>query len=166
MISGIADYKSELNIQKFKILDPIWWTKMQNLLDCTEIWYSGVSKVAYDDSELNIQTFKMADPIRRNKMQENYLIGMKFSTRRFLGSLITNPSPIIRNLKCGIQYSRAKFKNLPDWDKIWYLGVFGVVDYESDLSIQKFIVGQNTKSLEWNLRLRNFWDQSIFNASY
>ena len=26
-----ADYESELEIQKFKMADPIWWTKMQKL---------------------------------------------------------------------------------------------------------------------------------------
>ena len=38
----VADYESELKIQKFKMADPIWWTKIQKLLDRDDIWYSGI----------------------------------------------------------------------------------------------------------------------------
>ena len=33
----IADYESEVRLTKFKIVDPIWRTKMKNLLDWDKI---------------------------------------------------------------------------------------------------------------------------------
>ena len=66
-----------------------------------------------------------------------YLIGIKFGTRRFLQSLITNPSSKFRNSRCLIQYGDPKYKNsfdiklgiqgtfrnkrsLLDWDKSFW----------------------------------------------
>ena len=54
------------------------------------------------------------------------VIAMKFSNRRFFGSLITNLSLKFRNLKWRIQYGGPKSKNLLGWYEILYLSVFGV----------------------------------------
>ena len=63
---------------------------------------------------------------------------LKFSTRSFLASLITNPSLKFKDSKWRIQYGRRKCKQSLDWDEIWYSGVFGVNDYEYELNIQNF----------------------------
>ena len=56
---------------------------------------------------------------------KSYLIGMKFDTWWFLGSLIMNPFSPFRNSNGEIQYSRHKSKNAIDWDQIWYPGILG-----------------------------------------
>ena len=65
---------------------------------------------------------------------------LKFSTRRFLGSLITNPSSQFRNSKWRNQYDKRECKKLLDWGDIWYSGVFEIGDYESELKMQKLKV--------------------------
>ena len=37
VVFGVADYEFELNIQKFEIADPKWWTQMQKV-ECLG-WY-------------------------------------------------------------------------------------------------------------------------------
>ena len=75
-----------------------------------EIWYSGVFGIADYESELNIYKFIMWDPIWWIKMR-SYFIGLKFSTRRFLRSLIKNPSSKFGNSKWLLQYGRSKAKS-------------------------------------------------------
>ena len=58
---GIADYESELRIQKFRMTDPIWQAKLQKLLDWDDIWYPRVFGVAHYISELKIQKFEEPD---------------------------------------------------------------------------------------------------------
>ena len=70
--------------------------------------------------------------------EKSYLIGMKFGTRGFFKSLITNLSSKFRNSKWRIQYGERKCKKLLDAVDIWYSVVFGVADYESELKIHKF----------------------------
>ena len=38
---GVADYESMLKSKKFEIVDLMWQTKMQNLLDWDDILYAG-----------------------------------------------------------------------------------------------------------------------------
>ena len=45
-VLGIADYQSVLEINKFKIVDPIWRTKMQKVLDLDETRYLVAFEVA------------------------------------------------------------------------------------------------------------------------
>ena len=48
----VADYVFKLNVQKFKMADPIWQIKIQKKFYKDEIWYSGVFGVADYESEL------------------------------------------------------------------------------------------------------------------
>ena len=56
-VFGVIDYESEVRISKFKMADPIWWTRLQYFnkfwIFCC-IWlknsYAGVSGVGHDDS--------------------------------------------------------------------------------------------------------------------
>ena len=73
-----------------------------------------------------------------DKNAKTRLIGIKFGIRGFLGSLITNLSVEFKNSTWRIQNSRLKCKKLFDWDEIWYSGVFGIANYESERKIQKF----------------------------
>ena len=106
----------------------------------------------------------MADPIWRIQYAKSYLIEMKFDTRGFLESLITNPSSKIRNSKWRIQDGWQKFKKSLDWDDIRYSGVFRVADYKSELTIQKFKMAdriwrtkmQKVTWLGWNSVLASF----------
>ena len=66
----------------------------------------------------------------------------KFSTRGFWEPLISNSSTEFRNSEWRIQYGGGTCKKLLDWDDIYYSGVFGVADYESEL---KF------RNLEWRI---------------
>ena len=59
---------------------------------------------------------------------------MKVGTWGFLELLITNPDSTIRNKKWRIQYGRQTCKKLLEWNENWYLGVFGVANYESGLN--------------------------------
>ena len=38
-VFGVPDYEYKLINKKFRMA--IWWMKMQELLDCDDIWYSG-----------------------------------------------------------------------------------------------------------------------------
>ena len=67
---------------------------------------------------------------------KSYLIRMKFGTRGFSGSLITNQRWTFRNSKWRMQYRWLTCKKLFDWDEIWCSGVFWVTDREFEL--QKF----------------------------
>ena len=96
---------------------------------------------------------------------------IKFSTRGFLGSLITNPNSKFRISKRQIQHGGPKFKKVPDWDKFWYLVIFGVADYESERNIQKFKISdaiwrtkmQKAKIYAANGSLRHiFFRRSVF----
>ena len=159
-VFGVADHESELKIQKFKMADPIWQTKMQSYF----IGWNLVFGVADYEFELKVQKFKMADPIWRNKLQK---AKKKFGIRRFLGSLITNPTSEFRNSKWRIQYGGPKCKKQKimtlDWDQIWYLEVLGVADYESQLKILKFKtedpiwLTKMQKVTYWNLVPGIFW---------
>ena len=40
-VFGVADYEFKLKIKKFGNADPMWQTKMQNLLDWDDILYAG-----------------------------------------------------------------------------------------------------------------------------
>ena len=51
---------------------------------------------------------------------KSYLIRIEFGTRRFLGSLITNPRSTYRNSKWPIRYGGRKCNKLLDWNEIWY----------------------------------------------
>ena len=55
----VTDYEFKPKLQKFKMANLISLSKMQNLLDWDEIWYSGVFGVADYESKLNIQKFEM-----------------------------------------------------------------------------------------------------------
>ena len=54
-VFGIAAYKSELNIQKFKMADPLCWKKMQKVTWLGWYLVRGVFGVANYESELKIQ---------------------------------------------------------------------------------------------------------------
>ena len=57
-VFGVANYESEINIQKLKITDPIYhWLKCKTLLEWNEFWYSRAFGVADYESNLNIQKF-------------------------------------------------------------------------------------------------------------
>ena len=60
---------------------------------------------------------------------KSYLIGIKFDTRRFIGSLIMNPSSTFRDSEWWVPYGGSKYSKLLDWDEVWYSGVFEVVIY-------------------------------------
>ena len=49
-VLGVTNYEADLNIQKFKMADPIWRTTNEKLLDWDKIWYPGVSGVANYES--------------------------------------------------------------------------------------------------------------------
>ena len=74
----VADYESELKIQKFERADPTWRTKMQKLLDWDEILYSRVFGVTDYESEIEIQKFAMVDPISD---QNHHSDGMFLTSR-------------------------------------------------------------------------------------
>ena len=67
---GVGDYESELRIQKCKMTDPIWRTKMQKLFDWDNIRYSEVFGVADYESELKILKSKIADATWWTKMKK------------------------------------------------------------------------------------------------
>ena len=79
---------------------------------------------------------------------------LKFSTRGFLGSLITNPSSKLTNTKWQIQYGGQKWKKLLVCDDILYSELFGVADYESKLEIEKFEIAD----LIWQTKMQNLLD--------
>ena len=68
-IFGVADYESELRIQKFKVAHPIWRKKLKKLLDSGNIWYSGVFGVFDYESELMNHKFIMAGLIWQTKIK-------------------------------------------------------------------------------------------------
>lgn len=75
----------------------------------------------------------------RPKLDKNIrvcFVPLKFTTRGFLGSLITNPELKIADSKWRIQYCGPKFKIQSDLLKILYPQVFGIADYECHHSIQ------------------------------
>ena len=80
---------------------------------------------------------------------------LKFGTRGFLGSLITNPSSKLTNTKWRIQYGEQKWKKLLIiCDDILYPGLFGGSDYESKLKIKKFEIAD----LTWQTKMQNLLD--------
>ena len=103
MVFGVADYESELKIQKFELADQKWGTKILKLLDWDDIWYLGVLELLIttraQNSEIQNGGSNMAD-----QNTESYLIGMKFGTQGILGSLITYLNSTFTNLKWRIQY--------------------------------------------------------------
>ena len=82
-------------------------------------------------------------------------MNLKFGTRGFLGSLITNPSSKLTNTKWQIQYGGQKWKKLLVYDYILYSGPFGVADYESKLKIKKFDIAD----LIWQTKMQNLFDR-------
>ena len=85
---------------------------------------------------------------------------LKFSTRGFLGSLITNLSSNLTNTKWRIQYGGQRWKKLLVCDDILYSGVFGVADSESKLKIKNFDIAD----LIWQTKMQNFhdWDNILY----
>ena len=85
---------------------------------------------------------------------------LKFGTRRFLGSLITNPSSKLTNTKWRIQYGGQKWKKLLVCDDILYSGVFGVADYASKFKIKKFEIAD----VMWQTKMQNLldWDDILY----
>ena len=136
--SEIFDYESELKIQKFKMTDSIWRTKMQKVtwlrwyLVLGDFWgrWLWIWAENQKNSKWRIQ--------HRGKKCKIYLFEIIFGTRGFLGSLITSLSWKFRNSKWRIQYGGPKCKKLLDWDYIWYSRIFDNADYKSELKNQKF----------------------------
>ena len=62
-VFGVADYEFALKIQKFKIADPLWRTKIQKVTRLGLNLLLGVFGIADYKYDLNIQKFSMADPI-------------------------------------------------------------------------------------------------------
>ena len=57
-----------------------------------------------------------------------------------------------------IQNDGPKYKKLHDWDKIWYSGAVGVIDYESELklNISKFSLADRIWSKVFHLNFEIF----------
>ena len=88
-VFGVADYESELKIQKFEMADPVCKKhtdpKCKKLLVWGEIGYSGVFEIVDYESELNIQKIKMADPICLTKLYpEIFWFDALLSRKRFM----------------------------------------------------------------------------------
>ena len=79
------------------MVDPIWWTKMQKktLLD---FWGRSL-RIQAQNLEIGNGGSNIA-----NEKCKSYLVRMKFGTRGFFGSLITNPNSKVRHSKWWIQY--------------------------------------------------------------
>ena len=134
----VADYESKRCILKFKIAVPMWLIKMQRVtrlgwkLVFWGFWGRWL-RIRAQDLKIKDGGSDMAD-----KNVESYSNEIKFGTRRFLGSLITNPSSTLKNSAWRIQDGWLKCKKLLNCGEIWYSGFFGIADYESELNIQKF----------------------------
>ena len=99
-----------------------------------EVWYLGGFGVADYESELKIQNLKGRDQFGRQKCKVTWL---KWCVV-LRGFGVADESKLkIQKFKWQLQYSGLKCKKLLNWDEIWYLGDFGVADYESELNIQK-----------------------------
>ena len=57
----------------------------------------------------------------------------------------------IKKFKMADPIWRKKFKTLLDSDNIWYSGVFGVADYESELKNQKFKMASGGRKCKYLL---------------
>ena len=158
---GVADYKSALEIQnggsnmteKIQKFNWLWW-----YLVLGDFW-SRWLRVWAENSEIRNGGFNMAD-----QNVKSYLIEIIFGTREFLTTLITNLSWKIRNSKWRIQYGGQKYEKLLNWNDIWYSGIFGIADYESELKIRNLkwriqYGGQKCKKLlDWGY----VWYSGIF----
>ena len=69
MIFGVAEYETELKLQKFKMADPISQTIIQKVTWLESNLLVGSFEVVSYEPELKIQKFGMADPIWWIKMQ-------------------------------------------------------------------------------------------------
>ena len=97
MVFGVADSESELKIQKFKMLDPIWLTKMQKFTWLGRKFVFGVFRLRWYDYEfeLNIMTDQNAKCKKFTR---------QMCRRKFFGSLIMN----LMTLNLEIQYRGSK----------------------------------------------------------
>ena len=84
-----------------------------------------------DRRTVNRNIEKSGHRILRDEIQLNFI------TQRFSGSLITNLLSNFQNSKWRIQNGGTKCKKLFDRNKIEFLKIFGVADYESALRFSK-----------------------------
>ena len=56
-VFGLTDYLFEFKVQNFKMVDPIWRTKLKKLLDSDKALYSGV----FGLTDFQIQKLNMTD---------------------------------------------------------------------------------------------------------
>ena len=89
-------------------------------LDSNETWYSGFFEATDDyESELEIKNFQMSGRIEWNSVHKGFW-------SRWQRFMITN----LEIQKDQFQNGRPKYKKLFVLDKIWYLRVFEVADYD------------------------------------
>ena len=77
-VNGIAVYESEIRIHKYKMTDPIWWSKSSKI---------GI-RMILGSRALENPKFKIADPIWRMRMQIFIKLGRYLVLDGFWGRCI------------------------------------------------------------------------------
>ena len=93
-------------------------------------------------------------------------IVLRFATRGFLGSLISNLSQKFENSKWLIQYGGKKFQNQPNLRETCYPGFFGVAEFKSGIKSRKFkMVDEVFKTVPLFMKFRIWAFSRLLNSN-